>query len=291
MNYKDKFEKEGYVLLKNVFTEEEVTNFRKKISDLYSGENETGRSEKIPDLADIHYLRDVITNQKILAAIKDILGNKFLYIIDSAIHKGVGIGGWHRDIRQCDRYDLSGQDWDKDYGILRVGIYLQNTHNASGGLMIKVGSHNASNLTKLFYRILISLEKNLIFRLLGIKKVSRLIRIYFARMIGKASYLNSEIGDVAVWSLRTTHSGGAKRLRIFSNFVLDPYFQKLLPDWCFIDEERERKVIFFAYSKDDEHLKRYILYLNNRFDYKKRFPNGSKVSKEASQFLKANNLL
>ena len=55
--------------------------------------------------------------------------------------KKTGFRGFHRD--NVDRTDLTAPDWDGDYTIVPLAIYLQDNKNYSGGLKIKNPSGKA----------------------------------------------------------------------------------------------------------------------------------------------------
>ena len=70
------------------------------------------------------------------------------------------------------RSNPNSNEWNSDYDIVRVGIYLQDTSKYSGGLQLRKGSHRSSNRWK-----------------------------------GKIFTALAEQGDFLVWKLTTTHSG------------------------------------------------------------------------------------
>src|SRR3954462_4462530 len=84
-------------------------------------------------------LRYTVLDDRILHLVKTVLGGNPVYWGDSNYHFGVGFRGFHRD--NVDRTDMTAPDWDGDYPIVRLAIYLQDHKNYSGGLKIRVGSH------------------------------------------------------------------------------------------------------------------------------------------------------
>ena len=65
-------------------------------------------------------------------------------------------------------------------------------------------------------------------------------------------------GDVVAWSLRTTHSGHAVRMRGAKFLRLQPRFEARLPRPLRVPEPCERNAIFITYGIDDEHLRNYV---------------------------------
>ena len=114
------------------------------------------------------------------------------------------IGNWDRDfhIDNIDRIANIGPDWIGDYGILRIRVYMQDHDKYSGVLKIIKGSNNGVNNKKVF--------------------------------------VNSKAGDVAVWNLRTLHSGNGARLKFLPNMVMGYRLENLLPNFLFKNSQQER---------------------------------------------------
>ena len=283
------FNESGFLHLETVLSESRVETLRNEISKLYEFQKEQdGRSEKLKDISEYESLRSILVEPTIINTVKSILGEDIVYIKDSAIHKGEGIAGWHKDIRHSDRYDFNTDDWAEDYSIVRVGIYLQDTVNTSGGLMIKLGSHNPKNWIKKIVNKANDALRNTNNNLL--KSFLNFFIVQVIRACGKSAFFNNKKGDIGIWSLRTTHSGGAKRLKIFSDYPLDPFISKKLPSFIFKSEVEERMVLFFAYGKKDKHLNNYYEYLKGRDDYSSKYGNEIKLSDSAKKFLHDNGI-
>ncbi len=162
-------------------------------------------------------IRPMLLDDRILNIVRQLLGQEIVYFGDSAFQFGVGFRGFHRD--NVDREFNKGDDWKGDYPIVRFGIYTQDHKNYSGGLKVKQGSHK--NKT------------------------------------GKSVLLDIEVGDFAIWNLRTLHSGNAVRLKLFPNFVLD-YFERFVPSFLKVDESQERILAACSFAKKGPELDRYI---------------------------------
>ncbi|MCE3278361.1 MAG: hypothetical protein K0S44_552 [Bacteroidetes bacterium] len=223
---KKKFEEEGYLVVKNVFSPEEIEQFRSDAYKQYENDSKKGLNYDITktnarslrgDLLSKDLMRKIILDERVLDIARKILGPDIVYFGDSNFQFGVGFRGFHRD--NVDREFNNGPDWDGDYNIIRMGLYLQDHSKYSGGLKIKKGSHkNAS---------------------------------------GKSIILNTSPGDLALWSLRTLHSGNAVRLKLMPNFSVD-YFERFVPAFLKVDEPKERVGCFFTFGVKGKHLDRYI---------------------------------
>lgn len=136
-----------------------------------------------------------------------------------------GIGhGFHKD--SVDRKNAKGNDWQDDYSLIRVGIYLQDHSCHSDGLVIRNQSHKTMDLRT-----------------------------------GKKINVPSQKGDVIIWYLTTTHSGNAKRLRFSDYPVLmggstggNRLCQKAydqLPAIFLQPSEKDRVAVFATFGKHD----------------------------------------
>tara|TARA_B110001452_G_C15235253_1_gene427691 strand:- start:140 stop:1012 length:873 start_codon:yes stop_codon:yes gene_type:complete len=235
-NHKLSLKKQGWTLIKGVFSNDEISRFRD--NSLNHGIN-GGRNNG--DLLTHKDLQKIICDDRITEIAKTLLDDKPVYFGDSsvAVHsidKRIS-HGFHKD--SPDKVDSNSPSFQSEYSILRFGIYLQDHVSQSQGLLVRSGSHNYANTTT-----------------------------------GKKVIVPSEIGDVVVWYLTTTHSGNAKRLKYLKNIVLADdgvsRFQHFLyyriPSFFVMPKPLDRISIFFTFGKKDHHLKRYIQYLKGR-DY------------------------
>jgi Phytanoyl-CoA dioxygenase (PhyH) len=228
---KKQFDIDGYQLIKNVFSPSEIEQFRKLAYEQY----EIDKTKKLDfqltnipskakynkgDIMSKEKLHQVLLDDRILLIARKILGSDdIIYFGDSSYQIGTGLRGFHRD--NIDRTDLSGPDWKGDYTLIRMGIYLQNHKDYSGGLKLKKGSHKNAD--------------------------------------GKTIFVDNEVGDVAVWSLKTIHSGNAVRLKLFPNFSIDKGGREgMVPAFLKKDQQHERISFFMTFALKSSHLDRYI---------------------------------
>lgn len=220
------FEKYGFYIFKNLFTTQEIDNLRQNCYLQFEADSKIGLNYFINgtkaksakgDLLSKKHLNKIILNEKVINAAKSILGDDIVYFGDSNYQIGSGLRGYHRD--NVDREYQKGQDWEGSYHLLRCGLYMQDHHKFSGGLKVKSGSHNNSS--------------------------------------GKSIILNTQVGDLVVWSLRTLHSGNAVRLKVWPTLPID-YFERYIPDTLKIEEAKERIACFFSFGIKNKNLDRYI---------------------------------
>jgi len=228
---KARFDKDGYFLIKNVFTKEEIDQIRKDAYKSFEEDKKKSVYTKFDstltnatygkgDMLSKPLMKHLVWDERILQIARVILGGDPVYYGDSNYHFGTGFRGFHRD--NVDRKDLTAPDWQgDDYSIVRMGIYLQDHKKYSGGLKLRVGSHKNPS--------------------------------------GKVVFVDSEIGDVAIWSLKTLHSGNAVRLKIFKNLSINRGgLEGMVPAFLKEEQQMERVAIFMTFALKSRHLDRYI---------------------------------
>jgi hypothetical protein len=182
------------------------------------------------DLLSNPHMKHALTDGKMAEVAKQILGSDDVwYAGDSSFTVNSNQHGYHKD--NADRTDPNAPDWQGRYTILRFGIYLQDHTKHTGGLNLRHASHNTVSLTE-----------------------------------GKHTYIRNRVGDLAVWSLRTTHSGNGTLLK-WPRWVSPevPVKPEEFP-WYYrvAKAEGDRMAVFAAIGLDDAHHDRYTEYLKTR---------------------------
>ena len=239
----DHFKKNGYVIVKGVFSKAEASTMRQSIEARKEKALTTNNYSPDPahpklllilgDLLSARELKDldyVVFDDRIIACARQILGEKLVYFGDSSVQTGEGERGFHKD--NVTRYDINGADWQSDYTLIRVGVYLQDHTKISGGLKLRVRSH-----------------------------------CYPSHHRGKAIDVKNELGDVVIWSLRTTHSGNNVRLKGLTGLCLHPRIEAKVPDFLKAVGADERIAMFATFGAPSGHLDRYIENMVRRGDY------------------------
>jgi hypothetical protein len=227
---KEQYDREGFLLIKNVFSKQEIEQMRKDAYAEFEEDKKKNLTFKHPskmsnavyakgDILSKDLLRKYLLDDRILFLVKKVLGGDPVYFGDSNYHFGTGFRGFHRD--NVDRTDMTAPDWEGEYPIVRLAIYLQDHKNYSGGLKIRIGSHiNPS---------------------------------------GKPVFVDSEEGDVVIWNLKTIHSGNAVRFKFFKNLMVNKARREgMIPAFLKKDQQKERATLFITYALKSKHLDRYI---------------------------------
>jgi len=221
MNKIEQIDKYGYILIKNVFSLDEIDNLR----DIALNEkNHHG------DLLSSKTLSKVLMDKRVLDIFKECLGSDTLYYFgDSSISiNREGKGGFHKDSKDRDKKD-SKEFKDVNYSLLRMGIYLQDYSKYSKGLCLRSESHLYQSIGK-----------------------------------GKIINIKSEIGDVLIWKLTTTHSANAGVISLFPNYSFHPNVAKLFPDFLKQKSYNPRTAIFMCFGLEDNYAVDYREYLKTR---------------------------
>ena len=181
------------------------------------------------DLLSSQFLADVISDNRLLDIIKECLGTETLYYFgDSSISISRPGKGFHKDSR--DRENVNSQEFkDLDYSLLRIGIYLQDHTKHSNGLCLRDKSHLYPTVNK-----------------------------------GKIINVKTEVGDVIIWKLTTTHSANADILSLFPNSAFNPKITKFIPKIFKLPSIDPRIAFFACFGKKDKYAELYIEYLKTR---------------------------
>lgn len=225
------FKTQGYVLRKAAFSASEIDSFRKRVYDQYALDEAAGLTFQMTHtsskakyskgcLLSKELLRDILLDERILTLAKEILGtNSLIYFGDSSYQIGTGLRGFHRDC--LDREFNNGLDWKSSYTLIRLGLYLQDHSEYSGGLKVKPGTH----------------EKN----------------------DGPTVFVDNHSGDLVAWSLKLLHSGNAVKLKWPSSFCIDNQgIENRIPSFLKKEQEQERISLFMTFAAPSAHVERYI---------------------------------
>ncbi|QHV97257.1 phytanoyl-CoA dioxygenase family protein [Spirosoma endbachense] len=226
MTRREQFEQQGYLIVRNVFTTEEVTKLRQAAYDHRDQQQKKGLVAQVKqassikgDLLSKDGLGWVLYDPRIVTIATELLGDTPVYFSDSTYQIGTGTRGFHRD--NIDRHQFGqGADWEGTYPLIRFGIYLQDHDTYSGGIRFKTGSHQAAD--------------------------------------GADVFADTRAGDIVVWNMRTLHSGNARRMKLFNNLPLHVGLENRLPDFLFREQQGERISLFFSYGLAGKHLDRYL---------------------------------
>ena len=240
MNAKDidveRFWREGYLLLRNLFTPLEFGDMRARV--LESIRRVECKEAPVTDALADPLMQPFVHDERVLSVAKTLLNrDDVTYFGDGSFavlgrnYDSGDAAGWHRD--NTDRIDLGAPDWQGPYTLIRFGFYFQDHRRRSGGLMVRRKSHN----------------------------------IMMRGLQAQASerYLNTGPGDVVVWNMRLQHAGIGRCLRGFPSIALGPWKQRHIPEFLQAPYTAvDRAAFWVSYGINDAHLKRHCNYLVTR---------------------------
>jgi len=221
MTASEQLETKGYVVTRSVLSAAEVDRYRSmllaragvgSVHEVGKGRgtkswNHTDGVSKEPDFWDL------IFHERLLAAVEDALGPGFKYLQHSDLQVGFSAVAWHRD--NVNRTLGVGPDWDDAdgaYGLVRVGIYLQEFATSNFRLGFIPGSHrlspDASPLRRKVREAGYTLQGAMAY--LGPR---------FQSLTRSAEWVATDPGDVIVFDPRVLHSGSYIKGLKMSMFV------------------------------------------------------------------------
>ena len=179
MDYREKFEKFGFVVLRQVFDKESCEDLKQVILKYFTNEDgellrnttKNYRDGKqctaplafnVPELEKTHV---IFENKTLNAALNEITEDKLVYLHHSDAHVDTVAGkGWHSDSinnsdgRQGKRWkdmyvknDFWSEVSGEKYCVIRLAFYLQDHCDDQDGLFVVAGSHKNSKFRKELY--------------------------------------------------------------------------------------------------------------------------------------------
>ncbi len=201
ISLEEQYIKKGYVIIKNVFDENEIDKIRSYILKTFDLQNNSNLrmvygSEIIKDQT----LYSVFFRKKIINSLKIIFGDDFEYIPDFIIQIN-SFGqkekkykpGWHVDSASEGpaKYFLK-----KDYKFAKMGIYLQdNSKEYGGGINLTPGGH------RIYLKFL---PVRIVF---FIKKLKDKLNIIFNN-----HFIKSKPGDIIIFDSRLPHASSLPKI-------------------------------------------------------------------------------
>lgn len=243
---KEELNQNGFLIIRNVFTSEEVA----KLTEYCTSKCSLLSYEKsVPgDVFDVPELRTILFKKEIINMMREVLQNEVIYFRDSQIHCKPNRRIFHTDARE----DYKNPR-ESVYPIFRLGIFLQDHKNFSGGIKFRTNSHKRIISNKLALKNLIT----------G-KGFHNDIRVYFNN--GKIVNARTELGDLVVWNLRTEHSGGAVLPKFNNDLAFLPKIDQYLPNFLKLPEHEKRMSIFYAFGEESKELDDYVDYKKNNIN-------------------------
>ena len=142
---KNKFLKQGYFVVRNLLSKEEISEFSKEIDRLYDLEYEKNIKVRM-GIHPYEKFWGIINNKKLIDSLSEIFDKKFNFLYQAGILQTIeGKEYLHHRDNPCRKFGV-GPDWEDNfnYKIARVGIYLQNYEETKFHLNLIPYSHKKS---------------------------------------------------------------------------------------------------------------------------------------------------
>jgi len=139
MNLVSSYNQDGFIIVRQLFTPEEVSDIRNSALSL-------PQDKKHLDLLSIPTLSHVLLDKRVLGVFRELIGEDLVYYGDSNVSINAPSHGFHKD--NPDRNDPNGPDWIGDYPLVRFGLYTQSHKGLPEGLDLRQGSHLHASIHK-----------------------------------------------------------------------------------------------------------------------------------------------
>lgn len=239
---RDKFQRDGYLVLKAAFSTAEIAAYREPL--LAEFENDGTAEGYTGDLLAHASTQSFIDDGRLIEITRELLGGDPVYFGDSSAMyytQDHNVCSFHKD--NADRHDGDGPDWSGDYPVLRFGLYLQDHSRQGGGLMLRARSHKSVSR----YRKLEVINEEV-----------------FGWLNGRTRYVPTQIGDLIVWNLRTTHAGMGRYILGPLRRPVSERTQRIIPSFMQSSVAESRLAMFASFGLESVHLDRYLQYLKTR---------------------------
>ena len=230
---RENYLKNGYVIKRNYLSTQDINDLRnfcinKKFED--------------KEIFEYELIKKYFFNPNFFKIFKEILNcENLIYFSDSSInvHKTIEKvpSGFHVDSRN------ENYNFDEEYPIVRIGVYLENIKDFSGGIKVKPGSHQYYCITKITQAI----------KTIYQEKILKKNRNFKMKLFDKNIQPDLNLGDLIIWNMRLHHSGASWRYKFNKLISLHPIIDKLMPKFLKIPPQfkNNRTAIFFAFANGD----------------------------------------
>ncbi|CAN5857862.1 hypothetical protein BH11MYX2_BH11MYX2_30020 [soil metagenome] len=231
-------ERDGYAIVRDVFTTPQILRLRADLLEIFDGSpmepgdrprSDKGAGLRVELAARYPALRWLLVHPPLLAALRTVLGEDFVYLPEMSAHDS-GYGGWHKDTTSQESVGHRFQ-WDPDFRMVEAAIYLQDNHPLyAGGLDVIPGSHKKPD------------------RFIGTKTLRERVENRFTLTTAQRR-LPTRVGDLLLFDFRIDHRA-TQRVPLLT---VPPAHRKL--------------AVFFACSANNAHAQRYRDFIASREDY------------------------
>jgi ectoine hydroxylase-related dioxygenase (phytanoyl-CoA dioxygenase family) len=244
------FDENGYLIVRNVLTPEEMAFLRKRAVEIFSTDewkispHNTNRTvtdfyRHFPDIM------KVSLSKKVVDTVKSLLGSDDIILTPETAMMTGFYPTWHKDTTTQEK---RGHTFHKnpDYKMVRCGIYMQDNDEYGGGLSVIAGSHHKPDnfLTGDFLP-----KRTLLFRIKNKiipynEAENKKLNPYNLKIVD----IPSKVGDLIFFNFQTAHKGTL------------PKSQKIGD----VPHNKTKIAIFDTFGVNNEYTKMYVDFLKTR---------------------------
>jgi hypothetical protein len=205
----EQFADDGFVVVRGMLSPSEAAFYTERLTQLSGGAERWTQPDGVNRNPE---LWAIIFNERLLAAVRGVLGPDIRYLPHNDLHVGFSSFSWHRD--NVTRDFGHGADWDETqdaYRIARVGIYLHRFEESHFKLGIVTRSHRSAPLDAERQRRVrrrTSAAANVLAGLSGVDIVGT-----------DAEWIATDPGDCVIFDPRCLHTGTKFHGKKYSIFV------------------------------------------------------------------------
>lgn len=265
------YDENGYFLIKNLLTADEVMFLRKRAIEIFdNGEWKISPHNTDRTLADVYrYFPEIMKvslSQKVVDAVKALLGSDDIVLIpETAIMRGF-YPTWHKDSTTQEKM---GHMFHKDpnFKMIRCGIYFQDNDEHGGGLSVFSGSHKTPDnfMGKFPERTLYTRIRNRLFPQSDEK--SKFLNPLNLKLV----HIPSRVGDMVVFDFKTAHRGTL------------PLSQRIGD----VPPHKTKLAIFDIFGVNNEFTQQYVDFLKTRPEGIYGFARERRQSSEYDEYTKS----
>jgi hypothetical protein len=247
MTHNELLKAQGYVVIPQVLSQEEVRKARSILTQIFSKKSnyegdlyrtsEEGGSVYIDIFSRYKELRWILFNPKFIEGLSSALGKDFVVLPDAAMHDSQ-YGGWHKDTTSQERNGHTFH-YEQDFQVVTTAIYLQdNSAEYGGGLEVVPHSHTEKTDPFATKPTLIERIKNKLMNSVERKEMK------FENQYS----VPTKAGDMVIFNLRLTH-------------------RATYPEINPVPAEHRKFAIFTICSANNKHARAFTDYIKSRPDY------------------------
>jgi hypothetical protein len=258
---KNQFDRDGYLVVPSVLSLAQIKGLREFLAPKFARPKEErfpGDTDNILfDLVNRYVeTRWLLFHPQVVDTLRSLLGDSYAVIRETSAHHEI-FSSWHKDTGAQEAEGHRFQ-WRQDYLMVEAGFYLQdNTDQYGGGLDVVPGAHRIPDPVTKSPAIGYKPEERTF-----VQKIAGRVRSAMKKVWGESTAkeeqkeeslpgcvsVPTKAGDLLIFDFRINHRATPRRVPKPSNIP-------------------EKMAIFFACSRNNEHVRAYHDFIASRKDY------------------------